>query len=253
MLELQKLRDLITQGFTRLHTLVSLREPQIAVTVPFPAATRPHAPGVPLPLPMGVTIPTPSTASKSPTVKPSRPPDLDVDGPSSNSAFESALTDPTLVCNPRADGFLPSNYWLETQYTFGEVVQSFFQRRNNANCRFPHKLFNALVLVDNDPKFYDLVGVKWVTDRVFKVDKLLFGRLLAVGTVDDALFHHQGMFQTNGFVELSQNDTNALRDEYDIGDVDQERVRLMFSETNSFYRNCDEAAVSSCGWASETQ
>jgi hypothetical protein len=254
MQEVQKLRDLVTQGFTKLHSLLSLRDPQIPITVPFPPANRPHVPGMPLPLPTGVTIPTPGSyiPPSPPSTRPTYLPDLDGDGPSSNPAFEGALTDPTLACNPRADGFLPSDYWLETQYTFGEVVQSFFQRKHSTNCRFIHKLFNGLTLVDKDARFYDLVGVKWVTDRVFKVDKLLFGRLLGIGNVDDGLFHHQGMLRESGFSELSQNDANALKQEgCDIGDVDQERVRLWFHATNSFYRNCDEATVNSGGWAGE--
>jgi hypothetical protein len=112
------------------------------------------------------------------------PQDLDGDFPWSNAAYDAAVKNPSLIVSPQALGFLPSNYWLNQESTFGDLVTKFFQRKNNANCRFPHKLFNALSVVEKDKSMWNLMGVKWITDAVFKVDKLIFGRLLGITSID---------------------------------------------------------------------
>jgi hypothetical protein len=127
------------------------------------------------------------------------PTELDIDGPTSNVAYQAALGNPSLVISPQELGFLPSNYWLTTSVTFTNLVGQFFQRKNNANCRFPHKLFNALSLVEHSPAMFSLLGVKWVTDRIFKVGRLVFTRLLGISSIDGGLFHRQGNLPSHGF------------------------------------------------------
>jgi hypothetical protein len=181
------------------------------------------------------------------------PTELDVDGPGSNAHYEGALTNPALVFSPQALGFLPSNYWLAVDATFGDLVTKFFQRKNNANCRFPHKLFNALVLVDHNPSLFPLIGVQWITARVFKVDKLIFGRLLGIMTIDGGLFHRQGNFPSHGFAELSQPDLDALKATHVLADVDQDRVRVCYHKVGSFVRGGTEDAVTRCRWITEKE
>ncbi|OHS96154.1 hypothetical protein TRFO_37668 [Tritrichomonas foetus] len=176
------------------------------------------------------------------------PTELDIEGPMSNEAYQAALSDNQLTVSPQALGFLPSNYWLNLDSTFGDLVTKFFQRKNNANCRFPHKLYNALSIVEQDPKMYNLLGVKWLTDEVFKVDKLIFGRVLGISSIDGGLFHRQGNFPSHGFCEISPDDFDNLKKSFDLSDVDQDRVRLMHHAQRMFYKGCTEDSVNKCKW-----
>ncbi len=176
------------------------------------------------------------------------PSELDIDGPTSNETYKSALNDSQLTVSPQSLGFLPSNYWLNLDSTFGDLVTKFFQRKNNANCRFPHKLYNALSIVEQNPNMYNLLGVKWVTDKVFKVDKLLFGRVLGISSIDGGLFHQQGNFPSHGFCEVTGADLEQLKANYDLSDVDQDRVRLLHHSGNLFSKTSDEESVNRCKW-----
>jgi hypothetical protein len=192
--------------------------------------------------------PPPKKPKPKPRKIPSLPHELEADGPCSNTQYEAALSNPSLMVSPQTLGFLPSNYWLTLDTTFGDIVAKFFQRKNNANCRFPHKLFNALVLVSHNPALFHFVGVRWVTDRIFKVDKLVFGRLLGIGSVDAGLLHKQGNLPSHGFVELSGQDIAQLRARCDIGDVDQDRIRLFYHRGSLFSRNSTEEMITNCRW-----
>ena len=176
------------------------------------------------------------------------PSELDIEGPTSNETYKSALNDSQLTVSPQALGFLPSNYWLNLDSTFGDLVTKFFQRKNNANCRFPHKLYNALSIVEQNPNMYNLLGVKWVTDKVFKVDKLLFGRVLGISSIDGGLFHQQGNFPSHGFCEVTGQELEQLKANYDLSDVDQDRVRLLHHPGNLFSKTSDEDSVNRCKW-----
>jgi hypothetical protein len=193
-----------------------------------------------------------SSKSKTPRVK-QLPPELDIPGPSSNGDYEAALSSPTLTFSPQTLGFMPSNYWLSVGTTFGEFVTKFLQRKNNANCRFPHKLYNALAVVDQNPAMYHLIGVQWVTDRIFKVDKLVFGRVLGLTAVDGGLFHRQGNFPSHGFGELTVGEFEQLKVAFDISDVDMDRVRLLCHKGNSFAKGSTEDAVTRCKWITEAE
>lgn len=179
------------------------------------------------------------------------PSELDIEGPTSNEAYQAALNDQNLTVSPQALGFLPSNYWLNLDSTFGDLVTKFFQRKNNANCRFPHKLYNALAIVDQDPKMYNLLGVKWITNDIFKVDKLIFGRVLGISSIDGGLFHRQGNFPSHGFREVSSTELAELKNKYgaELADVDQERIRLLYHESKMFTKTSNEDSVTKCRWA----
>jgi hypothetical protein len=213
----------------------------------------PLPPGQLLGVPFDLSVPgrkrNPSK-NRQPRLK-TLPTDLDIEGPSSNADYQAALADSSLVFSPQALGFLPSNYWLAVDATFSDLVTKFFQRKNNANCRFPHKLYNALALVEHNPMTFHLLGVQWVTDRIFKVDKLIFGRLLGIIAVDGGLFHRQGNFPSHGFAELATSEIEALRSTHDLGDVDQDRVRLLYHKFDGFAKGSTEDAVTRCKWITE--
>lgn len=176
------------------------------------------------------------------------PPELNIDGPSSNTVYQSSLLDNNLTLSPQALGFLPSSYWLALDTTFGDLVTKFFQRKNNANCRFPHKLYNALAIVEKYEKLFNILGVKWITDTVFKVDKYIFGRLLGISSIDGGLFHRQGNFPSHGFTEVTSNELQALREKFNLKDVDQDRIRLLHHPLGRFSRTSDEETINQCKW-----
>lgn len=57
--------------------------------------------------------------------------------------FFAACFDTTLIIEPKALNFIPSSFWKEKAVTFGDLVRDFFQKKNHANSRFSHKLYNS--------------------------------------------------------------------------------------------------------------
>ncbi|KAH0788497.1 hypothetical protein GPJ56_007553 [Histomonas meleagridis] len=177
------------------------------------------------------------------------PPALNGDFPCSNDAFIAAKNDPNITFSSQKLGFLPTTYWVKDINTFDEMVTKFFQRKNNSNCRFPHKLFNALTIVENDPEMWNLIGVKWVTHNIFKVDKYIFGRLLGITSIDGGLFHRQGNFPSHGFVEIQLSALNEMKTKYDLDDVDMDRVHMLQHRTGLFCKTSSEESITNCKWA----
>lgn len=164
--------------------------------------------------------------------------------------FLSICQDQDIKFNPVQLGFIPSTFWPDHDFTFGELVANFFQRKNNANSRFSHKLYNALKIADFDPFYADFTGIEWVNDRVLKVDKRVFARLLGIKTIDGSLFHQQGNFPSHGFVELGSRDALQYVTQEDLEDVDFEKVRLLIHPAGVFVRGCTEQAILHCKWTS---
>lgn len=178
------------------------------------------------------------------------PEELNEDGPDSNANYENARADPTTLIAPQTLGFMPAGYWLSLNMSFGDLVTKFFQRKNNSNCRFPHKLFNALLLVENRPSMWPLIGVKWITNSVFKVDKYVFGRLLGISAFDGGLFHRQGNFPSHGFREIPPSEaTKVLGMTVDPNEIDFDRVRLLQHVTSMFTKTSSEDFVNKLKWA----
>ena len=170
---------------------------------------------------------------------------------SGNAEFEAVCNDPAIVFNPHTLGFIPSTFWPDKEFTFGELVRYFFQRKNNANSRFFHKLFNALKISEADPFYAVYLGVEWVNERVLKVDKKVFARLLSIKTIDGSLFHQQGNFPSHGFVEISPNDVDrAMVSSQDLDGVDYDKVRLLYHQPGIFMKGCGEEVLGKCRWTS---
>ena len=169
------------------------------------------------------------------------PMDLENTEDNSNQAYKSALQSKTLTFSPIALGFLPTSYWSIHDVSFNELVTKFFQRKNTSNCRFPHKLFNALRIVQNDPKLYNLFGVKWVTKYIFLVDKLIFGRLLGLNSIDGGLFHSQGNFPSHGFIEVFDQIQTDIP-------VDHDRIRILKHKNGLFSQASPEEDITNCKW-----
>lgn len=171
--------------------------------------------------------------------------------PNDEAAFLAACNNPNLRFNPRSLGFIPATLWADQEVTFGDVVTDFFQRKNNANSRFSHKLFNALRLGESSPLFPQLVGVMWLNQNILRVDKRVFARLLGIKSIDGSLFHQQGNFPSHGFIEIGAGDASRMCPPgLDLTGVDFENVRLLIHGENLFKRGCTESDIEHCKWAS---
>jgi hypothetical protein len=152
--------------------------------------------------------------------------------------------------SPSHLGFIPGSVWTDQQIRFSDLVREFFQRKNNVNSRFSHKLFNALRLSEANPVYAKLVGVSWLTDTILKVDKRAFARLLGVRSIDGSLFHQQGNFPSHGFVEIGAGDVKDMCPSgIDLSSIDFENVRLLYHADGIFHRGCTERDIERCRWA----
>jgi hypothetical protein len=152
------------------------------------------------------------------------------------------------LVNPIKLGLIPRAFWTSGDMTFGRLVESFFQRRNSAHCRFSHKLFDALKLSSTFPELAKHIGVRWVTSTVLQVDKFAFATFLRIKAIDGSLFHQQGNFPSHGFVELSEAEAMGQCPPEAIAGVDYERIRLLRHQDGVFTRNCSSQDIENCRW-----
>jgi hypothetical protein len=156
--------------------------------------------------------------------------------------------DRSVTFNPHHLGFIPGIAWTDSEVRFGDLVTNFFQRKNNANSRFSHKLYNALRITRADPFYFHYIGVAWISTDVLKVDKRIFAQLLGIKSVDGSLFHQQGNFPSHGFVEIGQGEAAQSVSEADLEGVDYERVRLLVHQPHIFVRDATEDDLARCNW-----
>jgi hypothetical protein len=158
----------------------------------------------------------------------------------SDQLFAEVCQNPSATLNPASLGFIPVFFWPHREYSFADLVYDFFQRKNNVNGRFLHKLYNALRISTLSGTWAELVGVQWAAPFVIKVNKGQFARLLGLQTIEGGLFHQQGNFRTHGFVELNREQVTAYCPTLDISQVDFDDVRLLIHQPGIFVKNCTE-------------
>jgi len=164
--------------------------------------------------------------------------------------FATLCSDAAVKFNPHKIGFIPTSFWPDRDFTFGELVSDFFQRKNNANSRFSHKLFNALCISNHDPFYAEFLGVEWITPKILRVDKRVFARLLGIKTIDGSLFHQQGNFPSHGFIELDPIEAANHLSSQELQGVDFEGVRLLTHQPGIFVKGCTESVLEGCKWIS---
>jgi hypothetical protein len=163
-------------------------------------------------------------------------------------SFEEACASMHLTLHPGQLGLIPREAWPNYAIPFGVLIVTFFQKRNSKHCRFPYKLYNALLIINQCPQFYPFVGIRWVTDEVLIVEKFVFARLLGLRSVDGGLFHQQGNFPSHGFVELSFEEAQRIAAENGVADVDSASIRFMKHRSGAFRRNCAEDVIHRIEW-----
>jgi hypothetical protein len=169
---------------------------------------------------------------------------------SEDEMFQNLCNDKNFKINPVQLEFIPTKFWPNENIAFGDIVADFFQRKNNVNCRFSHKLFNAIQISKYIPNLKQFVGVEWVSSTILKVSKIQFARLLGIRSIDGSLFHQQGNFSTHGFFEVSGDEARSQLGEAEFNSMDLENVRLLKHSQGIFVREATEEDLEKCKWVS---
>jgi hypothetical protein len=173
--------------------------------------------------------------------------------PSSDSEFATICQDGLVTFNPRSLGFIPTRNWEARDVPFGALVAGHFQKKSGSNTRFFHKLYNALKIAEFDPFYAEFVGVEWVNDRVIKIDKKKFARLLGIRAVDGSLFHQQGNFPSHGFREIGPGEAAEILPAEELANVDYDAVRLLVHAPGDFVRSSSPQVFEKCRWINSRQ
>lgn len=168
--------------------------------------------------------------------------------PETDERFKEMCENNDVTVSPKELHFAPASYWPEGSFSFGDLVSGLFQRKNNANCRFYHKLYNALQISKNVPDLAFAVGVEWANENIIKVRSNEFARLLGIKSIEGSLFHQQGNFPTHGFVELSKKE---LQDDFPeiAGLFDFSHEKAFIHKNGSFTRSSNEQDIVNCNWS----
>ena len=164
-------------------------------------------------------------------------------GAATDELFYQLLVSSNFTINPTACGFIPSLFWPDREFSFADIVFDGFQRKNNINCRFIHKLYNAIQFTKMYPIYTEMIGVQFITQNVLKVNKHCFARLLNIKTIDGGLFHGQGNFPSIGFKELTKEEAEVYCDGVNIDDVNYDDIRLLVHTKGIFTANWNENIV----------
>lgn len=169
---------------------------------------------------------------------------------SDDEEFKKLCSDKSFKINPSKLGFIPKAYWQDKDIAFGDIVLDFFKRKNNINCRFRHKLYNAILLGERIPKLNKFTGVSWVSNTILRVDKASFGRLLGITSIDGAFFHKQGNFTTHGFADAPPDAIyQSLGQDAHVPN-EKDSYRLLYHTKGCFVRGVSEEKLESCKWIS---
>jgi hypothetical protein len=160
---------------------------------------------------------------------------------------------PDIAIRPDLLGFVPPKRWMRFHaIAFSSLVRDYFRARSSRKIRFEHKLWNALAISRQLPELTGKVGVLWQSNTIFKVDKNIFGELLAVTRPGSAFFSQRGSFNSHGFHEISVREATAEAPFADFSDVDEVTIRLYKHTAGRFRSNSTYQDVDECSWARVT-
>lgn len=151
------------------------------------------------------------------------------------------------VIYPSQIGLIPHDFWRKFEsITFQQMVEMYFHKRNSSPYRFTYKLYNALLISEKIPSLLPYIGATWQTNKILKIYKTPFSRLIGTRVADNSLFHKQGNFTTHGFQELTTEE--ALAKNIDVRQIDFDEIRLLIHLEDKFFRHCGEKVINSCIW-----
>ncbi|OHT12134.1 hypothetical protein TRFO_03778 [Tritrichomonas foetus] len=147
--------------------------------------------------------------------------------------------------NPNVLKFIPSERWNNVdQISLEDMTKTYFRAHSTKKLRFEHKLWNALKITLDNPHMYALVGVRWITHNVIKVNKKIFAKLLALTKPTSSLFNIQGSFPSHGFIEVEQEELDKLA--FDRGD--EADCRFFIHKNGVFTLLAIENDICQCKW-----
>lgn len=122
--------------------------------------------------------------------------------------FSALMSKDELTLNPYLLKFEPISYWKENRddITFRNVVNNFFRKKTRI-AKFIYKLYDMLILTLKIPLFKGIIGVNWITDKIFSVNVEYFAALLniEVSSVDSLLSGNYPNFTSLGFTKVTEN------------------------------------------------
>lgn len=166
----------------------------------------------------------------------------------SPSAMESKFDN--MIINTSKLGFIIDTKSFQETITLQILIHNFFRSRSCKKVRFEHKLWNALLLTKHYEYLYPVIGVKWLSSTIFKVDRRIFGNLLRVSSPAAAFFNSRGSFMTHGFLEISREKAQEMEPGIDLTGVDEALVRLFVHSQNCFNQFSTDADILFCRWNS---
>lgn len=166
------------------------------------------------------------------------------------SKKEALIDTKRVIINPVSIGLVPYEIWENRDYTFQEMLESHFRRRSSKFVKFAQKLFNALAITKAFPDLFDVVGVMWINDSLFKVDKNALGFILGIKKPNASFFNPHGAFKTHGFREIQKH---VLEPKYgipyeSIKGKARTNIRVFEHKTKAFSRDMYANSVTKCKW-----
>lgn len=165
------------------------------------------------------------------------------------AAAKSRIDISKVMINPTEIGFQPLKIWENYEMSLKDILITHFRRRSSRLVKFPHKLFNALIITSIYPELYSTMGVMWISDTLIKVNKEALGVAFGVKRPKASFFNPQGAFRTHGFKEVPRDivHTRFIAQEY-LSDIDGSNVRVYEHAQRMFTRDMDLNNLDKCKW-----
>lgn len=150
--------------------------------------------------------------------------------------FTAAMENNELILNPFQLGFEPEPFWYEhnEDFTFRQLVLQFFRTKTRVS-RFIYKLYDMLLITSKIPFFKAIVGVNWVTFKIFSVNVECISAMLSVAasSIDQTFFAKNGLFPSLGFIEITpENYIEAGLASFP--DISEPNIKLFFHRPQLF-------------------
>ena len=151
--------------------------------------------------------------------------------------FSSAMSDKTLILNPYQLKLEPISFWEENQndFTFEKLVNTFFRIDKNRVAKFIYKLYDMLLITKKMPMLKGIIGVNWITNRIFSVNVNCISSMLNLvpSTADFILFGENQAFPQHGFCEVTP-DNYQMAGLGSFPEYQENGVKFLFHNEHKF-------------------
>ena len=151
--------------------------------------------------------------------------------------FTAALASDELILNPFQLQFEPQSFWIEVSqdFTFGMLVNKFFRANKTRITKFIYKLYDMLLITSKMPIYKGIVGVNWVTYKIFSVNIQCIAAMLNIpqSSIDSYLFGPTGHFTTLNFAQITPSNFQEAGLS-SFPDISEPNIILMFHRDQRF-------------------